>query len=488
MFKNTRMTTLVMMVLAMLVAFVAALGIYNSSALRRADESDTLLYRENAVPSAELGEFSRYFYRAWTNLLESTLITDPALRSSALTKIEERIRQTEDRVEALDKSFKNEAIREGWGGMKRAFDPLRSELKWAVGAMRAGQISEVVKSMTTGPMQEHRVVLGQVSDKFVATVLQHAAARAESNTVEAGVAIRNTTILIGFAVAFASIVGFLLYRRMRGLFGQLSSETERLVTAAVEGKLQMRADSKDAYLECQPVMEGFNRVLDAVINPLNVAAKYVESISKGNIPAKITDTYNGDFNNVKNNLNQCIDAVSALVADATMLAKAAVDGKLGTRAEASKHKGDYRKIVQGVNDTLDAVITPVNMCGQYMEQISKGDIPARITVTFNGDFNNVKNSFNQCIDAVNALVTDVTLLSKAAVEGKLATRADASKHHGDYRKIVQGVNDTLDAVIGPLNVAAKYVDSISKGEIPPKITDNYNGDFNTIKDNLNQCI
>ena len=32
------------------------------------------------------------------------------------------------------------------------------------------------------------------------------------------------------------------------------------------------------------------------------------------------------------------------------------------------------------------------------------------------------------------------MLSRAAVEGKLATRADASKHQGDFRKIVQGVN------------------------------------------------
>ena len=46
---------------------------------------------------------------------------------------------------------------------------------------------------------------------------------------------------------------------------------------------------------------------------------------------------------------------------------------------------------------------------------------------------------------MNALVRDTILLSEAAVEGKLATRADAAKHQGDYRKIVQGVNDTLDA-------------------------------------------
>jgi methyl-accepting chemotaxis protein len=231
-----------------------------------------------------------------------------------------------------------------------------------------------------------------------------------------------------------------------------------------------------------------NETLDAVIGPLNVAADYVSNISKGNIPAKITDTYNGDFNTIKNNLNTCIDAVNLLVADAGVLSKAAVEGKLATRADASKHQGDFRKVVSGVNDTLDAVIGPLNVAADYVSNISKGNIPAKITDTYNGDFNTIKNNLNTCIDAVNALVTDAAMLAKAAVEGKLATRADAAKHQGDFRKIVAGVNDTLDAVIGPLNVAADYVAKISIGDIPPVITDNYNGDFNTIKNNLNVCI
>ncbi|HET7864561.1 MAG TPA: methyl-accepting chemotaxis protein, partial [Burkholderiaceae bacterium] len=149
--------------------------------------------------------------------------------------------------------------------------------------------------------------------------------------------------------------------------------------------------------------------------------------------------------------------VARVVADAEMLSKAAVEGRLATRADASKHEGDFRKIVQGVNNTLDAVIGPLNVAANYVDRISKGDIPPAITDTYNGDFNTIKNNLNTCVRVVNALVADANLLSKAAVEGRLATRADASKHEGDFRKIVQGVNDTLDAVIGPLNVAANYV-------------------------------
>jgi methyl-accepting chemotaxis protein len=219
-----------------------------------------------------------------------------------------------------------------------------------------------------------------------------------------------------------------------------------------------------------------------------VAADYVDRISKGAIPPKIIDSYNGDFNVIKNNLNAAIDNVNALVADAAMLSRAAVEGKLATRADVSRHQGDYRKIVEGVNATLDAVIGPLNVAADYVDRISKGAIPPKIIDSYNGDFNVIKNNLNAAIDNVNALVADAAMLSQAAEEGKLATRADAGKHQGDYRKIVEGVNATLDAVIGPLNVAADYVDRISKGAIPPKITDNYHGDFNVIKNNLNQAI
>jgi methyl-accepting chemotaxis protein len=216
-------------------------------------------------------------------------------------------------------------------------------------------------------------------------------------------------------------------------------------------------------------------------------ADYLQKISKGEIPAKITDTYNGDFNLIKNNLNTCIDAVNALVADAVMLVNAAVGGKLETRADATKHAGDYRKIVEGVNATLDAVIDPLNVAAKYVDEISKGNIPAKITDTYNGDFNLIKNNLNTCIDAVNALVADAVMLVNAAVEGRLETRADATKHAGDYRKVVEGVNKTLDAVVTPLRDVAAVLDDMADANLTVRMTGNYTGDFKQLAESVNKA-
>ena len=245
-------------------------------------------------------------------------------------------------------------------------------------------------------------------------------------------------------------------------------EVSRLVNEAIEGNLSERVDTlKLPAGFVKDTGAGINKILDAVITPLNVAAKYVEDISLGKIPAKITDNYNGDFNNIKNNLNQCIDAVNALVADAGLLSQAAVDGRLSTRADASKHQGDFRKIVEGVNSTLDSVINPLNVAASYVERISQGDIPDNITDHYNGDFNNIKDNLNTCINAVNRLVGDANMLAEAAADGRVTARADATQHQGDFRKVVEGVNATLETIVAPIIIVKEAAETINTaaGEI-----------------------
>ena len=261
-----------------------------------------------------------------------------------------------------------------------------------------------------------------------------------------------------------------------------------LAQAAVEGKLATRADASRHQGDYRKIVEGVNATLDAVIGPLNVAADYVDRIAKGAIPPRITDNYNGDFNAIKNNLNTAIDAINALVADAVMLSRAAVEGKLATRADASRHQGDYQRIVQGVNDTLDAVIGPLNVAADYVDRIAKGAIPPRITDSYNGDFNTLKNNLNTAIEAVNALIADAVMLSQAAVEGRLDTRADASRHQGDYRKIVEGVNHTLDAVIAPINEVKRVMVALSEGDLTQKIDARYAGDFEVLQNAVNDSL
>ncbi|MDP2902421.1 MAG: methyl-accepting chemotaxis protein [Methylovulum sp.] len=219
----------------------------------------------------------------------------------------------------------------------------------------------------------------------------------------------------------------------------------------------------------------------------DVVAGLANKIAIGDLSATIV-LKAGDSSSVMAAMKSMMVAIQALVNDAGALSKAAVEGRLATRADAGKHQGDFRKIVEGVNATLDAVINPLNVAADYVDNIAKGNIPAKITDSYNGDFNILKNNLNTCIDAVNALVADASLLSVAAVEGRLATRADASKHQGDFRKIVEGVNNTLDGVILPVNEAVAVLTLVEQGDLTRTVKGDYKGQLGDFKDTVNNTI
>jgi methyl-accepting chemotaxis protein len=218
-----------------------------------------------------------------------------------------------------------------------------------------------------------------------------------------------------------------------------------------------------------------------------VAAGIANKIAAGDLSSEFK-LQSGDTTSLMASMQHMSKAIQALVTDAKMLSQAALDGKLETRADAAKHQGDFRKIVEGVNGTLDAVIGPLNVAATYVARISNGDIPPKITDTYNGDFNAIKNNLNQCIDAVNKLIADANMLSQAALEGRLQTRADATQHEGDFRKIVEGVNATLDAVIGPVNEAIAVLVEMEKGDLTRSIKGDYKGQLKDFKDTVNNTI
>jgi methyl-accepting chemotaxis protein len=137
---------------------------------------------------------------------------------------------------------------------------------------------------------------------------------------------------------------------------------------------------------------------------------------------------------------------------------------------------------------LDAILLPIGEGNRILAQISNGKIDELIAQTYKGDHEKMKQAVNNVADVVQSLHKELTRLTEASNAGKLSERGKPDQFKGAYAEIVHGVNAILDAVIAPLKFSAGYIDRISKGDIPPQITDTYHGDFNLIKDNLNTLI
>ncbi|PKL60757.1 MAG: methyl-accepting chemotaxis protein, partial [Methanomicrobiales archaeon HGW-Methanomicrobiales-4] len=242
-----------------------------------------------------------------------------------------------------------------------------------------------------------------------------------------------------------------------GVVGAITQLTREIQN----GNLTARADPISFDGDARKILEEINNILDTVVIPLNQTAVYVERISRGDIPPKITESYSGDLIEIKDNLNSLIDVIHLRNDDIKMLITAALAGQLDVRADHSRYPGENGKMIRGINDMLDAYIGPINLSAEYIDRLSKGEVPPKITDSYNGDFNVIKTNLNTCIDAINLLVSDADMLAGAVASGKLKTRADATRHQGDFRKIVEGVNATLNSVITPFQVVHNQVGHIA---------------------------
>ncbi|WP_224961029.1 cache domain-containing protein [Geomonas subterranea] len=395
------------------------------------------------------------------------------------------------------------------------------------------------------------------------------------------------TLAIAVAVL---LLGYLVASRISKNINRLIAVADELALGNVD--VVIESDSRD---ETGNLAQAFGKMVDNIAE----AARAAQKVAAGDLSVQLQAKSDKDV--LATNLNVTIAAIQTMAADANMLAKAAMDGRLTERADVTRHQGEYRRIIEGVNATiarlvglLDAMPAPAMIvdrdfsvtymnelgakvggktqaqvigtkcydhfktsdcgstncaCGRAMQtgaiassetdahpsagldldiaytglplrddtgrvigafevvtdqtaikqaarlakkisdyqeletrklvhgldKLAKGDVDFSIT-TAEADadtgeakqiFDDLASAVNGCVDVIKTLNADTAHLSQAALEGRLTTRAEAHKHQGAYRDIVQGVNDTLSTMVG-------FMDNMPA---PAMIIDN---DFNVL--------
>jgi len=153
----------------------------------------------------------------------------------------------------------------------------------------------------------------------------------------------------------------------------------------------------------------------------------LQKISQGNLDCDFAvSEADGDtretaelFVTISGALKQSVRAIEGLVADADMLAEAAVSGALQTRADDSRHLGDFRRIVAGVNRTLDLVITPINETINVFKHLAEGDLTLKVEGDYRGDFDVLKTALNESLRSINETLSQVNIAVDQVAEGSV---------------------------------------------------------------------
>jgi len=252
-------------------------------------------------------------------------------------------------------------------------------------------------------------------------------------------------VIIGIILAI--ILGLILANNIRLIIKSLLVESKKLTEAAIAGKLDVRGNEEAINFEFREIIVGVNKTLDSVIGPLNMAAEYIERIAKGDIPMPISENYNGDFNEIKTSINLCIDTIYSLTSDMTQVTQLQSEGVTDAFADESKFRGTYADLIQSYNSVLRLQVNNLVTVSNILHNYSQGNLHDTMPI-LPGNLEVITISVNQLRGNIQSLVIDANDLSERASSGDLLARADLNKQEGDFRAILQGLNNTLDTFVG----------------------------------------
>ena len=194
-----------------------------------------------------------------------------------------------------------------------------------------------------------------------------------------------------------------------------------------------------------------------ITRPIAACVAAAKKIAAGDTTVMLDSTAQDETGDLERAMARMVETIKALISDTGTLTHAAAEGNISTRADPARHQGDFRRIVVGINETLDALNGPLNVAAEYVDRISKGDIPPRITDTYHGDFKEIKNNINACVDIMNNLLGEFLRVIQATAAGNLDERAKVELFSGDWKKLVTGVNEIIASVVIPLKLTTRQL-------------------------------
>ncbi|MFH0966115.1 MAG: methyl-accepting chemotaxis protein [Methanobacteriota archaeon] len=307
-----------------------------------------------------------------------------------------------------------------------------------------------------------------------------------------------------------------------------SSAIRRILALAEEakqGNLRARVSTEGYHGDLLTLMISINSMLNDILHPFRDMSKILVRISNGDIHARNVTSYRGEHEKIRSAVNGLDEVVSDLQKEIIRLTTAAREGRLAERGQPELFKGAYAETINGINQMLDAILTPIRHGNRVLQKISRGDLSERLDLECVGDHEKIKHAINgvhdwlagliiyvtrisegdmsadfskasekdqihgpliRMRDNIRVLINDVDLLVQAGSAGDLKVRADPSRHQGDFRRIVDGMNRNLDSVIIPIEETMRVSGSYSRYDFTSRINPSLGltGDWTALKDSL----
>jgi len=147
-----------------------------------------------------------------------------------------------------------------------------------------------------------------------------------------------------------------------------------------------------------------------------------------------------NFRRINQGLQSMIDTINMFAEDLNMLVESSLQGRLDVRADASHYQGSFSLLVEGLNDTLQAVITPINEGSEVLEKVARDkDLSVSMKGDYQGDHEKMKRSINDMLKNLNDVLFQVR-------DATHQTSSAASQINDSSQSLAQGAAEQASSL------------------------------------------
>jgi methyl-accepting chemotaxis protein len=178
---------------------------------------------------------------------------------------------------------------------------------------------------------------------------------------------------------------------------ELKEKMGRLAAGEVE--LEVWITSRDEFGELA-------RALERIIAAERLMARAVTALAAGDVAVPITPR--GELDVTGKAVAHLQATVASLIEVMARLIAAAKAGRLTERGPAEAYQGAFQGVVQGMNDTLDAMVHPLAEATGVLQRAAARDVTARMLDTYKGDMAEFKSTLNSAVHNLDDALIQVS--------------------------------------------------------------------------------
>jgi len=267
---------------------------------------------------------------------------------------------------------------------------------------------------------------------------------------------------------------------------ELLGEMNHMTAEHDAGNIDAVINSNKFTGEFKTLADGVNNMAAGHIAVKKKAMACVAEFGRGNFKAPL-EQFPGKKAFINETIEQVRSNLIGLIAELNHMSKEHDAGDIDVIIDSHKFEGDFATMALGINSMVAGHIGVKKKAMACVAEFGRGNFEAPLD-QFPGKKAFINDTIEQVRRNLKALIVDTNMLVDAASAGRLDVRADATQHFGDFRKIVEGINDTLDAVVGPLTEVTRVLAAMEQGDLMQTAQIECRGQLKELCDSINSTI